>query len=79
MVTRAAPVELHPADQAHVQRIARVLDRLHAKPGFEPECDHGRRPGECGHCLGLRHAEENSTAVRVAFSLGEWPPEAVAA
>lgn len=75
-----ATVTLHPADQVHADRITRALDRLHAQPGHQPRCDHGRIPGECGNCLGLRHAEENSITVRAAYAFGDWQPaEAVAA
>jgi hypothetical protein len=75
VAAHAAPlVELHPADLVHERRVGRVLARLHAAPAFEPRCDHGRMAGECGNCLGLRHAEENSTAVRAAYAFDEWPP-----
>lgn len=69
-----APASLHPADQEHADRLSRAIERINSQTSYTPRCDHGRIPGECGNCLGLRHAEQNSIAVRVAYGLGEWPP-----
>lgn len=59
--------DLHPADQASAERIARAIGR-------GGTCDHGLPPGTCRTCLELRHAEQRSVVVRAAYATGDWPP-----
>jgi hypothetical protein len=76
MVTQAPSPELHPADQVHAERLARVLAQLPRNGGREdaaPLCDHGRGIGDCRTCIELRHAEVTSVTLRSWFAWGMVP------
>jgi hypothetical protein len=62
------PTDLHPADQASAERIARAIGR------DDSRCEHGLPPRSCLVCIGLTHAEKTSVAVRAAYAAGDWSP-----